>query len=151
MAQNGVEIKDVIDVKRETGKILFAYDESDHSKIALQKLIQYHLKPGDELYILNVHPEMKAVSQLVKDKSNYEATYMKKVALIKSVAAMIEAKHNVQTFSIVKIGEAREVIRKAISEFGITQLILGSRGLGNIKGMLLGSVSSYCVRQCNCT
>lgn len=46
--------------------------------------------------------------------------------------------------------DARDAICNAVTEHGIDILVVGTRGLGTIKRMLLGSVSNYCVQHASC-
>lgn len=132
-------------------RILFAYDESAHSKVAVQRMVTHHLTNHDELYILFVHPEIGGISQLASDKNKFEKSYTSKLKIIKSMADIIEANCNVKAFPLIKFGEPRETIKNCVEELKITNLIMGSRGLGRLKGILLGSVSAYCVKHCPCS
>jgi nucleotide-binding universal stress UspA family protein len=49
------------------------------------------------------------------------------------------------------IGEYAEAIVKAAKDAGADMIVLGSRGLGNVKGLLLGSVSHKVIQRANCS
>ena len=49
-----------------------------------------------------------------------------------------------------KRGDPREVILGFCEENNATILVMGSRGLGFSKRMLVGSVSEYCVQHSTC-
>ncbi|KAJ3237167.1 hypothetical protein HDU78_004230 [Chytriomyces hyalinus] len=47
-------------------------------------------------------------------------------------------------------GEPRSVLTDAVDEMGANVLIMGSREMGTVSKAVLGSVSEYCVRHCEC-
>ena len=51
--------------------------------------------------------------------------------------------------SFVRIGEPKDEIIKMAEEIKPDLLILGTRGMGLIKRLLLGSVSEYCIHHSN--
>lgn len=50
-----------------------------------------------------------------------------------------------------EIGEPRIAITEFAEQNGYELIVIGSRGLGTISGLLLGSVSSYVVRNAKCS
>lgn len=48
-------------------------------------------------------------------------------------------------------GEAAEQILRGAKDRGVDAIVLGSRGLGNLKGALVGSVSNKVCKQADCT
>lgn len=59
-------------------------------------------------------------------------------------------KHNCPVEGIVKVGDPAQEILDLAREGGYSQLIIGSRGMGGIKGLLLGSVSLKVVQLAIC-
>ncbi|GFQ02486.1 universal stress protein a-like protein [Phtheirospermum japonicum] len=52
--------------------------------------------------------------------------------------------------TVILEGDAKDRICRAVDEMNIDLLVVGSRGLGQIKRAFLGSVSDYCAHQAKC-
>ncbi|KJE94205.1 hypothetical protein CAOG_004884 [Capsaspora owczarzaki ATCC 30864] len=57
-----------------------------------------------------------------------------------------QIRYKIQSFA----GDPRYIICEAASRFHVRVVLLGSRGYGALKSVLLGSVSDYVVRNCSC-
>lgn len=53
--------------------------------------------------------------------------------------------------SLLLEGDAAEQILRGAKDRGVDAIVLGSRGLGNLKGALVGSVSNKVCKQADCT
>lgn len=56
-----------------------------------------------------------------------------------------------QVKTIVEDGDPASRILQAAKKHGVDMIVMGSRGLGNLKGLLLGSVSQKVNHLCSCT
>jgi len=75
-------------------------------------------------------------------------------AIVEEAKAKISKMKNVNmkkvTTEVVQAEDVREAIVDFAKEHHITTLIVGTRGFGNLKGSLLGSVSNYVVKYAEC-
>lgn len=146
-------------------RILIAYDGSETSKIAIKELEQLIIKnEGTELCLLSVcnisNPHTNAMMQRnIKDKAvekiqrkHDEKEKKEHVQRIKE--QLTEIKDDLDNKGIiaeVKVltteGNANpgEVICEYTEENDFNLIVVGSRGLGNVKKVVLGSVSNYIV------
>lgn len=69
-------------------------------------------------------------------------------------AAFEAAKAGMEGFEVrdhlVEIGQPADVIVELAARLGVSQIIMGSRGLSRVKELLLGSVSDRVVRNARC-
>lgn len=118
-------------------KYLLATDGSENSIRAAQ----YVLKTASghqevEVHILSVQEPAAWFSEAV------EAAMEKTTAVFEN--------SRVQIYTIVKEGEASTVISETAVSLGIDQIVMGARGLGRIKGMLMGSISQKVIHLNKC-
>ncbi|KAL8129450.1 hypothetical protein V2J09_018605 [Rumex salicifolius] len=65
-------------------------------------------------------------------------------------AMKICKEHHVRSETLVLEGSPKEMICQAAEQMHVDMLVLGSRGLGQIKRAFLGSVSDYCAHHVGC-
>ncbi|XP_074578027.1 universal stress protein PHOS32-like [Curcuma longa] len=143
-----------------------AVDFSPCSKAALRWAVENLVRNGDHLIVVNVQKEghyQEGVTQL------WEATGSPFIPLSELSDSGIAKKYGVkldaetldilttvarqkEVIVVLKIywGDAREKICEAIDSIPLSCLIIGNRGLGKLKRVLLGSVSSYVVNNGTC-
>ena len=109
-------------------RILVAYDFSKHSAKALEYAKYVAKKVGSELYLVH------ASEQECKDH-NIDA-------IAKELA---DEGLNVKSYQMP--GTPHKVIMKVIDEVDATAVFMGSRGLGAVKSLLLGSTSDAIIRR----
>lgn len=130
-------------------KILFATDGSEHSLKAVEKVAE--LAEKGEVTVLSVAEYMHiyklpSLSQDPQFKAfNDEIEKSTQEAIDKTVEAL-KAK-GIEAKSKLGKGNPAEVICQTASEGGFDWVVLGSRGHGGLKGLLLGSVANK-VAQC---
>ncbi|KAK4278068.1 hypothetical protein QN277_015964 [Acacia crassicarpa] len=142
-----------------------AVDFSPTSKSALKWALHNLTGQGDRLILINVHPSQSdhtrkelfhhTGSPLVPLEELRDTNFSKQYGIpndpelmhildtgSKTRGTKVEAK--------VYWGDPKEKLCKAIDDLQIDSLVVGSRGFGPIKRVLLGSVSDYVVRNASC-
>ncbi|PHU16816.1 hypothetical protein BC332_12511 [Capsicum chinense] len=140
-------------------------DYSSTSKIALKWAIDNLIDEGDTIIIIhvlssNIDPTSKQLfedtgSPLIPLDEFKQINVSKYYGLNpdKEVLDMLEpvSKHKkVTVVSKVYWGDAREKLCDAAENLKLDSLVIGSRGLGVLKRVLLGSVSNYVVQNATC-
>jgi nucleotide-binding universal stress UspA family protein len=152
----------------ETGKMkqtvkgkrwLVAIDGSTHSEGALNLAIERMDKSEDIIFLLTVVPEERVGfsyigAPLIATELMHEMQDIndrKGKLLLNRMATYLRNKkveHYKLIFSISN--EAGDVIVKAIDKHKIDYCCVGRRGLGKLKRIFVGSVSSYLLQHANC-
>lgn len=135
-------------------KILVPVDGSGHSFRALSHAVALARSFAAELSILYVsvlsqqvplYDQVKGTKippNVSKDPANFAKTILAEA--VKRVPEGI----SVKTYN--ELGEPRTAITDFAAQNGYEVIIIGSRGLGAISGLLLGSVSTYVVHHSPC-
>ncbi len=79
----------------------------------------------------------------------YEDTAQQSINSI--VAEHVPDEFSGKVTTVVREGAASQVLVELATELHASALVVGSRGLGGVTGMMLGSVSDYCIRNAPCT
>lgn len=135
-------------------KIVVAYDGSSCSEEALKRAINFiEQDPETQLHIINVMDEIPPTIYGL-----YGPNLTKKVLeefeeaadqLLRNAKTRVAKYVDNCSFGKVQGNPAEEIVNYA-EENDIDLIIIGSRGYGAVKGMLLGSVSSRVVQQADC-
>eukprot|EP01104_Vermistella_antarctica_P009922 TRINITY_DN260_c1_g1_i1.p2 TRINITY_DN260_c1_g1~~TRINITY_DN260_c1_g1_i1.p2 ORF type:complete len:141 (+),score=29.26 TRINITY_DN260_c1_g1_i1:51-425(+) len=116
-------------------KFMVALDSSEHAHKAFEIACRISRGKNDTLYLIAV----------AKKGARAEAEEI--VAKYEALAK--EANKTAET-EIVEGKDPREAICETVDAQKIEVLIVGTRGLGTLKRMFLGSVSNYCVQHAHC-
>ncbi|WOK96130.1 hypothetical protein Cni_G04837 [Canna indica] len=140
-------------------------DYSPMSKLAVQWAVNNLVCAGDHVVLIHVlsKSDHHTQKQLWEEKGSplipldefeemnltvqYGITPEREVFEILGTASRTK---EVKVLSKIYWGDPREKICDAVEELKLDSLVLGSRGLGAIKRVLLGSVSNYVVMNATC-
>lgn len=131
-------------------RILLAVDGSDHSMRAAGMAGQLSKHFGTPVDIINVVPESKAlVSGAVHEYAQLENVYITERELLKSAGTEVIARAAAKVKEAGGKVDAEEVMigspAHAIASFaegtGADCIVMGRRGLGDFRGLLMGSIS----------
>ncbi|KAI9005324.1 hypothetical protein BC832DRAFT_557037 [Gaertneriomyces semiglobifer] len=131
--------------------LLFGHDASPMSTRALDWAVTTMVRPGDALVILFSLPEAFPLESAmftgvdvvdeVKDGQDRATKGMQD--LVEEIRKRTGS--DVRVEGRLVYGDARDVLCQGAESLRATMLILGSRGRGNLKSLLMGSVSNYCM------
>lgn len=129
-------------------KVLLPVDGSGHSDRAVQHVISAVTGcPGREVLLLNVQVPIDA-PELLGHMPASEIEAMQQArggdALASARARLDQA--GVAYTPVVRVGPVAETIARYASENGCDKIVMGTRGLGAIGSVLLGSVTSQLMK-----
>jgi nucleotide-binding universal stress UspA family protein len=133
-------------------KFLIAVDGSEHSKNAIEAVVKLVGASAQlEVLLLNVRSEPSLYGELTP------TTYHELDAAVRAEQARVleEAADQARAGGLIVAGTlapsgmvASEIVRAA-SEARVDQIVLGTRGMGAMGGLFLGSVAQRVVHQAN--
>lgn len=130
------------------GRMLVAVDGSNHSDRAAVFAAELAAASGASLTILNVVPTAAMISTLSTPPPLPDAEAAAWTNLLGPGEEIVERARRIarsngapDVTTLVEAGHAATVIVDYATEAGIDVICIGRRGLGNVRGLLLGSVS----------
>jgi len=133
-------------------KIAVGYDGSESSKKALLKSIELAKDVNAELHIVGVvRPfEFYAIDYIPPEEiEEYEKEQISKEEKFLKEASDIAEKEGIKPFLKVMEGDPAEELMTYADENGCDLIVVGHRGVGGFKRMLLGSTASNLVKYAN--
>jgi nucleotide-binding universal stress UspA family protein len=136
-------------------QILLATDGSDESKLATQAATELARETGSEVHLVYVLP---TPAQLIGHHS-YSAEMRESLiggaerdaeTFLKEQAEKIRSDGGKVADTHLRSGDPDKEILRAAEALGVGLIVMGSRGLGAISRMLIGSVSDSVVRHAHC-
>ena len=130
-------------------KIMLGYDGSSYAKKALSVAGDLAKKYGAQVTAVGVaHIPVftengEAINVIIEDTKAFLAAQLEEA---KAAAAREGLKLEVRT----EMGHPAEVLIRLADQEGYSLIVVGSRGLGGIQHLLLGSVSEATVRHAHC-
>ena len=138
--------------------IVVAVDGSDHAARAAELAIDLAKRYGAKLYALSVYrhySKLENTHSMVRTREVPESPDATLSLLAREAADWVADKAREggldQVEPVVRRGPAARTIVEFAREKGADAVVLGSRGLGDITGMLLGSVSHKVNSLAGCT
>ncbi|MEZ5831814.1 MAG: universal stress protein [Dongiaceae bacterium] len=124
-------------------RILLPVDGSSSSLAAVQFAIRKLAKATDgiELHLLNVQPPLPYAATSLVDSAAVKDFHVEEAN--KSLTAAKEQldKAGIRYETHVAIGDAAEAIASYAEQKDCAEIVMGTRGLGRVAGMILGSVA----------
>ena len=139
-------------------KVMVAVDGSEHALRAVDAAAVIAQRCGSEFIVLTVLESSK-LPQDVRQFAESEHMTERPMALanrlvgepIASQAAMRAAKKGVKNVTqLIEDGDAAKEILQVAKAMSVDLIVVGSRGLGTIRGLLLGSVSHKVMNLSEC-
>ena len=128
-------------------KVLVPIDGSENALRALERAVaMLRDRAPFEIHILNVQPPLGGdvttfvASATVKDYHREEGEKVLKPALALLQRLGVPYKPH------ITVGPAGESVAGFAKKLGVDMIVMGTRGLGGLKGALLGSVSTEVIR-----
>ncbi|WP_027364216.1 universal stress protein [Desulfotruncus alcoholivorax] len=134
-------------------KYLVAIDGSDNSKRAAGFAL--HQARGDNdieitlIHIVNVRKELYNYSPLMDIRDIQQIALEQGMEAVKDQAVLFE-NEGINVNKVVVEGDPGYKIAECARENGYHQIIIGTRGLSDLKGLVLGSVSHKVVHFAKC-
>lgn len=148
-------------------RILVPVDGSNHGERALEMAIDFALRDDADLHILHVvgvgevPPELRYLSgkpSLPQSASpNAAPVYEREVAKDVAEALVNDARRRAEQAGVERVyanwevGPAHQHILSYAKRNGIDLIVMGARGLGALKGLLVGSVSHRVQHMARCS
>ncbi|KAM0065503.1 putative universal stress protein A family [Helianthus debilis subsp. tardiflorus] len=150
-----------------TMKVWIAVDESDGSFYALEWALKHLFAHHDAdkespfaITVVHVQPPFQPTYTALPVGPVLFATSGMRDSVVKAEeesAAKILARaselcdqHKIKVEYLVLRGNPKEMLVEAVDQMDIDLLVVGSRGLGQIKRAVLGSISDYCAHHAKC-
>jgi nucleotide-binding universal stress UspA family protein len=137
-------------------KYLVAVDGSDVARWAFFTALYLARDDGDELYVCHVVSDvmanltgdmtgdaLKAAQTEVKTAGTRFVQKFLRMGIAEGLKGRIHGVVGVSSHS-------GEMVCQTASAKGIDVVVIGRRGLGTVKRMIMGSTSKYCVEHCDC-
>jgi nucleotide-binding universal stress UspA family protein len=135
------------------GKVLVAVDGSENSERAFDFALEYAEKFGFGLTVVNVSESSAAaafagdgMASVARDLRRFHEGILEK--------AIEHAKSTHPTVAVstdLREGDPATEIVSSATEGNFDVVVVGHRGLGKVKGLLLGSISEKVIRSLGCT
>jgi nucleotide-binding universal stress UspA family protein len=128
-------------------KVLIPIDGSENALRALEKAVALvRDRAPFELHLLNVQPSLGGdVSTFVGSVAVKDFHREEGAKVLASARAMLD-KQNIPYKVHITVGPAGESVAGFAKKLGCDTIIMGTRGMGKVKGALLGSVSTDVIR-----
>ena len=126
-------------------KLMVPVDGSENSSKAVQFLIESLslYKEAPEIHLLNVQYAIASgnVKHFVAHEEIERYYHDEGIAALQPARKLLDQAGVAYTFNTA-VGDPAETIARYVREQGCRQIVMGTRGLGAVSGMLMGSVAT---------
>jgi nucleotide-binding universal stress UspA family protein len=126
-------------------KVLLAYDGSECARRALDYVLALVARqPGTSVHVLTAEPEPRLYGESAAyvQKEALDQAVLQEGGAIAAVAVAQLAAAGVTHQQEVLLGDASQLIAARAEAIGCTHIVMGSRGMGSVGNLLLGSVAT---------
>jgi nucleotide-binding universal stress UspA family protein len=133
-------------------KILVAVDGSEPSKNALNQALEHSMKWNAELIIVSVVPEISSVTYMGQHEyivhyKEFLRESQKKV--LNEFSTIVRNRYpDIKFETRLEEGRPSDMIVDIARNEDVDLIVMGSRGMGGIRGWVLGSTSRSVVNSC---
>lgn len=133
--------------------ILLATDGSVHSLVAAKKAAQIAKKFGATIHVLHVSPSIHLRLEPATDEQRKIGDEQTRRALnvLKRTKAVLDRHDAKAVVRGVEFGHPANVICRIAEAESFNLIIMGSRGVGEVKSLLFGSVSASVSANAECS
>ncbi len=128
-------------------KIVLAVDGSDQAKGAVAAAADLAAKSGGDIRVVHVHEKGYVSRETIDLETLAEAKVLMQAVL--DVLAKADVKATGELRAAASTAVAKEIL-EAARGFNADCIVLGSRGLGDFSGLLLGSVAHKVIQLADC-
>jgi nucleotide-binding universal stress UspA family protein len=139
-------------------RILLAVDDSEHSRTAIQNLLERPWAGGTRVAVLSVAPTGLLVPGPYAGEGlalTYAQLGQSMIAEAQAAAdraaAMLLERASFVVETIVRQGDPRREIVEAAKDWDAELIVVGSHGRTGLQRLILGSVAEYVVRHAPCS
>lgn len=126
--------------------ILFPTDGSEQSKKALESLVELAKKFNSKIFVLNTYEVPVPITNYELSSDLYlsvEGVLSRNSKDILEEVKVVLEKNGINAQYISLTGDSGSIIMERAEKLEVSMILMGSRGLGAIKSVLMGSVSNY--------
>ncbi|KAJ7556875.1 hypothetical protein O6H91_05G102700 [Diphasiastrum complanatum] len=142
-------------VKGKGRELLIAVDDSEGSSRAVDYVLSTIAGPADSITLLHVRPELDDNVDMFYGGPAWldevEKKYIERSEAILNRFEHEVKQHQINCKTLSLKGDPRIKIVEAVKDLSPDLLIIGSRGHGKIKRVLLGSISDYAAHHAECS
>lgn len=127
-------------------KILIPCDGSANAERAVKHVLE-QIKAGHtaELHIINVQPPISGDVSTFVGRGTIEGYHKDEAEKCLAATKRLLDSAGVAYKVHISVGNPGDVIAHFAKQLGITQIVMGTRGLGSAFGLLLGSVAQHVI------
>ena len=129
-------------------KLLLPVDGSEASDKAVMQFVKLvpSYRETPEIHLLNVQFPLRGNVPMFIDKKSIDLYYQEEGTKELSSARTLLDEAGIEYRFHVSSGNPPNIILRYAEEMNFDQIVLGPRGLGTVKGILLGSVASKVIQ-----
>lgn len=128
--------------------VLVPFDGSESAKRALQYLVEFSkVYPDMLVHVLNVQREPNLYGNYVQASmlDSLRASALAEAQRITAEAAQVLKAASIRHETHEAVGEIVGRIGAAVKEYGCTAVVMGTRGMGSLGNLVMGSVATRVV------